>query len=154
MSSREIFNTTKVESSVIAQTLTTTTNGASVDMSDANAVTFVTSMGASGDTLSGSVFWTLTVEESDDNSLWTTVTDAESLLIAIDGTKQSGTSIIVDAPAEDEKIFEIAYKTPGDKRYARQVITATGTHSNGTPMAVAAIKGLLKVSPQSGKADA
>lgn len=154
MSNREIFNTTKVENSILAQTITATTNGSSVDMNDAEAVTFVTNMGASGDTLSGTVFWTLTIEESADNAAWTTVTDSESLLIAIDGTKQTGTSIVVDAPAEDEKVFEMAYKVPGDKRYVRQVVTATGTHTNGTPLSVTAIKGFLKVSPESGKAEA
>ena len=155
MSNREIFNTTKVENCVLAQTLTTTTNGSSVDMSDANAVTFIVNMGDSADTLSGSVLWTITLEESSDDSIFTTVTDAESLLIAIDGTKQAlATSIVVDAPAEDSKVFEIAYKVPSSSQYLRPVITATGTHTNGTPMSVIAVKGVLKVSPESGKADA
>lgn len=155
MPNREIFNSTKVESCIRAQVRTATINGTSIDLADCSAVNVVVDMGASGDTLSGSVYWTITAQESADNSSWATITDAESLLIAINGTKQaSATSIVVDDPAEDEKTFEISYKVPGSKRYFRIVLTATGTHTNGTPVSASAVKGLLKVSPEAGKANA
>jgi hypothetical protein len=155
MANREIFNSIKIESVVRAQVLTATPTATVINMSDASSVNFVIDMGNSGDTLSGSVYWTISLEDSPDNSVFTAVTDAESLLIAIDGTKQANaTSIVVDAPTEDTKIFEISYKNPGNKQYLKLLITATGTHSVGTPMSASAIKGYLKVEPEAGKANA
>jgi hypothetical protein len=155
MSSREIFNSIKIENVVIAQVLTASATPTVIDMSDASSVDFLVNMGNSGDTLSGSVYWTIKLQESSDNSTFTDVTDSESLLIAIDGEKQDGaTSIVVDAPTEDQKNFEISYKVPGNKQYLKLLIDPTGTHSNGTPVSAVAIKGTLKVSPEAGKANA
>ena len=155
MSSREIFNSTKIENVVIAQVLTADPTATVIDMADASSVNFLINMGASGDTLSGSVLFTISLQDCADNSTFAAVTDAESLLIAIDGTLQaSATSIVVDAPGEDSKNFEISYKVPGNKRYLKLIIAKTGTHTNGTPMSASAIKGYLKVSPESGKANA
>lgn len=155
MSSREIFNSIKIENVVIAQVLTASATPTVIDMSDASSVDFLVNMGNSGDTLSGSVYWTIKLQDSSDNSAFADVTDSESLLIAINGVKQDGaTSIVVDAPTEDQKNFEISYKVPGNKRYLKLLINATGTHTNGTPMAAVAIKGTLKVSPEAGKANA
>lgn len=155
MSSREIFNSIKIENVVIAQVLTASATPTVIDMSDASSVDFLVNMGNSGDTLSGSVYWTIKLQDSSDNSAFADVTDSESLLIAINGVKQDGaTSIVVDAPTEDQKNFEISYKVPGNKQYLKLLIDATGTHSNGTPVSAVAIKGTLKVSPEAGKANA
>lgn len=155
MSSREIFNSIKIENVVIAQVLTASATPTVIDMSDASSVDFLVNMGNSADTLSGSVFWTIKLQDSSDNSAFADVTDSESLLIAINGVKQDGaTSIVVDAPTEDQKNFEISYKVPGNKQYLKLLIDATGTHSNGTPVSAVAIKGTLKVSPEAGKANA
>ena len=155
MANREIFNSIKIENVVEAQVLTADPTATVVDMSDASSVDFLINMGASGDTLSGSVYWTISLQDSPDNSTFTAVTDAGSLLIAIDGTIQTdATSIVVNDPAEDSKNFEISYKVPGSKRYLKLIIAKTGTHTNGTPMSASAIKGYLKVSPEAGKANA
>ena len=109
MSSREIFNSIKIENVVIAQVLTASATPTVIDMSDASSVDFLVNMGNSADTLSGSVFWTIKLQDSSDNSTFADVTDSESLLIAINGVKQDGaTSIVVDAPTEDQKNFEIS----------------------------------------------
>lgn len=155
MPNREIFNTTKTESSIRAAVLTSTTNGSTVDLKDAEAVNVILDVGQSGDTLSGSVYWTITAQESSDNSSWSTITDSDKLLIAVAGTIQSAaTSVVIDDAAEDSTTVEVSYKAPGGERYFRIVVTATGTHSNGTPMSASAVKGYLKVSPESGKANA
>lgn len=154
MSSREIFNTTKLENCIKSQVITTSTNGTSVNMADADSVTFAFNIGASGDTLSGSLYLTLKLQDSADNSTFADVTDSDSLLIAIAGTKQSGSTVVIDSSSEDEKVIEIAYKIPANKQYIRPVIALTGSHSNGTPASVTAIKGNLKLSPESGKANA
>jgi hypothetical protein len=93
MSSREIFNSIKIENVVIAQVLTASATPTVIDMSDASSVNFLVNMGNSGDTLSGSVYWTIKLQESLDNSAFTDVTDSESLLIAIDGEKARWSNI-------------------------------------------------------------
>lgn len=89
-------------------------------------------VGNSGDTLSGSVFLELEVEESDDNSTWSDVPDG-SLTTEVAGTND-GCFALIDAPAEDSQIFQTEYL--GSKRYIRGVLNVTGTHTNGTPIAM------------------
>lgn len=92
-------------------------------------------LGASGDTLSGSVKIDLILEESDDDSVWSKVAadDIEVPDAAQKGTDGSGIFQTVDDPAEDEAIYKVGYK--GHKRYARVVLDFTGTHTNGIPVA-------------------
>lgn len=99
--------------------------GVGVDCRGYHKVLMVAQQGISADTLSGSVYWTLTFEESDDNSSFTTIATADLL----GGT---GTHTI-DAAAEDPTLVVREYV--GGKRYVRILWTATGTHTNGTPIA-------------------
>lgn len=155
MSSRELFNSIKIESVVATRVLTTSATPTVIDMSDASSVNFLVNMGTAADTLSGTVYWTIKLQESLDNITFTDVIDSESLLIAINGVKQKGAiSIVVDTIAKSAKIFEICYKVPGVKRYLKLLVNATGTHTNGTPVGVVAMKGNLKISPEAGKANA
>ena len=89
-------------------------------------------VGNSGDTLSGSVKIELEVEHSDDNSTWSDCADAD-LTTSVTGTN-TGTFAVIDAPAEDSAIFQTEYLN--SKRYVRVVLNVTGTHTNGTPIAV------------------
>jgi hypothetical protein len=89
-------------------------------------------VGNSADTLSGSVYFLLEMEHSDDNSTWTDCADAD-IRDAVTGTN-TGTFAKIDAPAEDSAVFSVQYV--GSKRYCRAVINAVGTHTNGTPIGV------------------
>lgn len=93
--------------------------------------------GASGDTLSGSVYFTGKLQESDDNSSFTDVSD--------DDVHQDANLITIDDGAEDESINTLSYK--GIKPYVRMAVTFTGTHSNGTPLSVVSIQGNAGILP-------
>lgn len=107
---------------------TTEGTGTGVDLKGYESATVVFNFGISGDTLSGSVYVTPTVEESDDNSTWSTATDLVD----------SGLSVIDDA-AEDPALQQVGYV--GTKRYIRALITFTGSHTNGMPISACVVRG-------------
>lgn len=107
-------------------------NFASVDLLHHDGCRVCVHLGNSGDTLSGSVYLELEVEHSDDDSTWVDVPDVE-LTSTVTGTN-TGTFLLANAPTEDSGIFTTAYL--GTKRYIRCVLNVTGTHTNGTPIAV------------------
>tara|TARA_R110000796_G_scaffold27008_4_gene74637 strand:+ start:3239 stop:3682 length:444 start_codon:yes stop_codon:yes gene_type:complete len=124
-------------------TVTADANSASVDLDGYESLCLLVNVGESGDTLSGSVYIELEVEESVDDSTWTDVADAD-LTNYLAGTND-GTFALVDAAAEDDARFIVGYK--GTKQYVRVVINVTGTHTNGTPIAVTGVLGTPRVSP-------
>lgn len=111
-------------------------NGTSIDLQQYRNGGFLFVVGASGDTLSGSVYIELEVEESSDNSTWTDVADAD-LNATVTGTN-TGTVAKIDDAAEDSTTVYAEYK--GTKRYIRPVINVTGTHTNGTPIGVVGLR--------------
>lgn len=104
------------------------TNGSSADLQNFDGALLVAEVGTEGDTLSASVKIEFEVEESDDNSAWTDVADAD-LVNAVTGTNP-GTFAVVDANAEAPATYVGAYV--GKKRYIRIVENRTGTHTVGT----------------------
>jgi hypothetical protein len=118
-------------------------NGTGVDLRGYTRALILCEMGNSGDTLSGSLYTDIEVEESDDNSTFTDVADAD-LQTSVTGTN-TGTFAHVDAPAEDSTVFMTTYN--GTKRYIRVVVNVTGTHSNGTPIAACIIPFGHRVKP-------
>ncbi len=109
---------------------------------DASGLGFILNVGESGDTLSGSVLWTITVQESSDNSSFSAAAAADVDLY-LDGVEQSANSIVIDAAADDDVIIHALYK--GHEEYVALNIAATGTHTNGTPFSVTGMR-RMKVS--------
>lgn len=140
---REIYSDLKVTKVLDPDTITTDTNCTGVDTLGFDSLLFLVNVGESGDTLSGSVKIELEVEESDDDSTYTDVADAD-LTNYVAGTND-GCFAVIDAAAEDDTRHIVGYK--GSKRYARVVINVTGTHTNGTPMAASAIQGHASRTP-------
>lgn len=126
-------------------TITADANSASVDTREHDSAVLVAQVGESGDTLSGSVKLEVEVEESDDNSAWTDVADAD-LDAPVTGTN-TGTIAVIDAAAEDDVVVPVGYR--GSKRYVRVVFNLTGTHTNGTPVSAMAVLGHAHRSPTS-----
>jgi len=112
------------------------TDGASVDIKDYAGVTFIANVGESGDSLSGSVYIELEVEDSADNSTFADCADA-LITNAVTGNN-TGTFAKIDAAAEDDAAYMTTYKGP--KQYVRPVISTVGTHSNGTPISITAVR--------------
>ena len=107
-----------------------------IDMAGFRDVTVLAAIGESGDTLSGSVYIELEMQESDDDSTYTACADAD-ITNAVTGTN-TGTFALIDAAAEDDAVFASQYL--GDKRYVKVNINVTGTHTNGTPCGVLAVQ--------------
>ena len=93
-------------------------------------------MGIEGDTLSGTDALHFQLEDSPDDSAWTDCPDA-LLSNSVTGDVV-GTWAVADADAEIPAIFYTEYK--GSKRYVRAVLLTKGTHTNGTPVSIVAIK--------------
>lgn len=118
-------------------------NGASVDMLGYNSVMFLALVGETGDTLDGSNYIELELEESDDDSTFTDCADAD-VRDTVTGTN-TGTFALINAAAEDDTLYYAQYT--GSKRYVRPVINVTGTHTNGTPIGIVALQGGADVLP-------
>lgn len=137
MALREIYSDLSVTQLYDPATTTADQNSTSIDMQGYDSLLLVANVGASGDTLSGSVKIEFEVEESSDDSTFTDVADAD-LTNSVTGTN-TGTFALVDDPAEDDAVYITGYK--GTERYVRVVINVTGTHTNGTPISITAIRG-------------
>ncbi len=133
---RDFENNLKHDLVVETAVITADTDGASVDMQEYRYLAFYATVGESGDTLSGSVYIELELEESNDDSSFTDCADAD-VTNTVSGNN-TGTFAKIDAAAEDQAIYMCEYK--GSKRYVRPVVNVTGTHSNGTPIGIMAVR--------------
>jgi hypothetical protein len=113
--------------------------GTAVDLRGYGGATVVFAIGASGDTLSGSVKLAPKVQHSDAaGSGFVDVPAAE-----LDG----GQPTEIDAAAEDEIVVAVGYL--GTKRYLRAFVDMTGTHTAGTPLTAVIIRSLPTYLPAS-----
>jgi hypothetical protein len=138
----DLHNNILVESVLKTQTVSGAAGEVAVtkiDRQGFESLEFIAALGESGDTLSGALKLEFILKEGDlsDGSDLTPVTDTTLVLGAIPDT--NGIVITVDADGEDGKIYSVGYV--GNKRYAALVPKKTGTHTNGTPITVLAVKG-------------
>lgn len=110
--------------------------GVGVDLKGFESAAAVFVIGESGDTLSGTVYMTPKVQESD--SLASGYTDVAAADL-------DGILTVIDDAAEDDVIQVVGYR--GSKRYIRAFVDFTGTHTNGTPIAAVVLRGHPKVAP-------
>lgn len=104
--------------------------GVAVDLAGYETAMMVFEVGASGDTLSGSVYLDLILQESADGSTgWAAPAAADV----------ENNSVRIDDPAEDSVVVKVGYK--GEKRYIRAFVDTTGTHTNGTPIGACVVLG-------------
>ncbi len=143
MTTRENFANQGCVKALIAATKTADENGPGIDLRGFDSAVITANIGASGDTLSSSVKIELEVEESDDNTTYTDVANAD-LLKYVTGTNV-GTFAVVDDAAEDDAVYITAYR--GSKRYVRVGVNLTGEHTNGTPISAVAVLGHSHVTP-------
>jgi len=135
---------TQVTNAVV---VTADANSASVDMLGYNSLAFVVNVGIEGDTLSGSVKFDLEIEESADDSTFadSAAADVWSKSITAAGAAASTPWATLDAIAEAPAQHVCHYL--GTARYVRCVINATGTHTNGTPIGITALRGKADTLP-------
>ena len=131
---QDLSNNINPAVSIINAVKTAAANGTGVDLQGYERATVLVDVGAEGDTLSSSVHFEISLEESDDDSTYTDVAQAD----IVDGTIDSGGIFLkLDGTAGGNPdttggIFRVEYV--GNKRYIRGVLAKTGTHSNGTPI--------------------
>lgn len=133
MAQNDLANNVTSTQLIVPGNLTATNNTDALDTQFMNGSMLVLNMGNSSDTLSGSVYWTLILQDSPDDSAWTAVTSNTSVTYGTVNTS-TGVYATIDDPAEDSTLFKIGYVGP--QRYVRVAITATGSMSSGTIMAV------------------
>jgi hypothetical protein len=137
----DLSNEISTAISLKAAVTTANTTGTGVDLSGYNSAVMIVDVGAEGDTLSGSVYFEIAIQQSDDDSTYTACTQAD----IVDGTiAASGIFYKIDGttggdPDTTGAIYRVGYV--GGKRYIRAVLTKTGTHSNGTPIGAMVVRG-------------
>jgi len=120
--------------------ITTDTNCASVDTQNYESVAFYAMVGASGDTLGVGLLIELKLEVSSDDSTFAAPNAGE-----ITHEVSKGIFAVIDGAADDDTLYMTEYR--GSKRYVRPVIDMTGTHTNGTPIAILAMRSGKNVNP-------
>lgn len=133
----DIYSNVLVSQHSLPATITAARTSSTIDMQGFNALNVVFAVGLSGDTLSGSVYWTLKLTHSDNDSSYSDVTAAE--------LQNGAATVVINSASLDETSYVFGYL--GNKRYVRAVATPTGTHTNGTPMAVLALRGAPAYAP-------
>ena len=114
-----------------------TRTSTTIDLQGFNSACVIFAIGQSADTLSGSVFWTLKLQHSDDDSSYSDVTAAE--------LHNSAATVVVNSTALDKMAHSFGYQ--GSKRYLKGVATPTGTHTNGTPIGMIAVRSTAAYAP-------
>ena len=137
-----------VSNSIINAVKTAGANGTGVDLKGFEEATAIVDVGAEGDTLSGSVYFEISLEHSDDDSTYTDCVQADiingtiasgGIWLKLDGTTGGN-------PDTTGGNWQIGYV--GGKRYVRLVLAKNGTHSNGTPIAGVIVKSRPRVAPK------
>ena len=133
----EMINKTQTTKHLAPAVYSTTQQPTAFDTTGCGKVGFLASVGTAGITLSGTNKITLALEESDDNSTFTTVAAADAL--------GDGPTVTLDDNTKAGKNYRLDYK--GKKQYVRVTATFAGTHGTGTPLCVNALAGEVKVMP-------
>jgi hypothetical protein len=132
---KDLANRIAVITSLLPLNRTATANGTGVDLQGFESAVAQIHIGASSDTLSGSVYISAKLQESDDNSTFTDVASSD----VTEGSISSGVFYTANSAGTASTVQHIGYI--GSKRYIRVSDTRTGTHTNGTPTAAVIIKG-------------
>lgn len=138
-----LYAGTSFSQMLIPAVYNTDQNSSSIDLADCDDAVILFDVGNSADTLNGSNTIELEIEESDDDSTFTDVADAD-LTNYVAGTND-GTVALINAAAEDSTVIAVGYR--GSKRYIRGVVNFTGTHSTGTPIGIVGMRGKLRGQP-------
>ena len=116
---------------------TTTKTSTTIDLQGYSGASVVFAVGQSGDTLSTSLYWTLTLQHSDDGVSFSAPAAAD--------LNSPNLSVVLNATNLDKTAYTFGYQ--GAKRYLQAVATPTGTIASGVPIGVIALRGKAAYSP-------
>ncbi len=141
MASRDLTNNVKGVTGLAPAVRTSSALSAKADTQGFESVIARFSSGTFGDTVSGSLYTEAELQESDDDSTYTAVADADLLFPVWQGKAArvgtaTGTffSSKTTGAADTAGLYEVGYR--GSKRYLKVNVRLTGTHTNGTPASV------------------
>lgn len=139
----DLVSRLQVPLGLILATRTATAVTPTADTKSWKSVTFGFYVGIGGITFTPTNRMDVVIQESDDDSTWTSVV-AEDLILPYGltyGTAASGIvqSFIAIKSAADTAYTLVGYR--GKKRYARQQFLFGGTHATGTPVAALVVLG-------------
>ena len=144
---QDLSNNIEIGNSIINAVKTAGANGTGIDLQGFEEATAVVSVGAEGDTLSGSIYFEVSLEHSDDDTTYTDCVQADvvngtiaagGIWLKLDGTAGGN-------PDTTGGQWQLGYV--GGKRYVRLVLAKTGTHSNGTPISGMIVKSRPRNAP-------
>lgn len=137
---KDLVNNVKITTGLVPATRTADTLSSACDRQGYQSVAILFHIGAIGDTASGSVYAEAELQESDDNSTYTPVANAD-LLFKAGRSAASGSAVgtffqskTTGAADTGSATYIVGYR--GTKRYLKVNYNVTGTHTNGTPVAV------------------
>lgn len=134
---RDLYHNVLVSQHLSPVVSTATKTSTAIDLQGYNAASVVFAIGQSGDTLSGSLYWTLKLQHSDDDSTYTDTVAAD--------LNNSSATVVVNSSSLDRIAYNFGYQ--GAKRYLKAVATPTGTHTNGTPIGIVALRSVASYTP-------
>lgn len=121
---------------MVNATPSTDQNGTSIDLKGFNAAKFVTTVGDGGVSYDNTNKIEFYLQESNDNSTWNDVA-ADQIQNGLTGTVHTSTYGLIDAPADENKIYTAHYI--GYKRYVRPSVDFLGTHGSGIQLSTIVI---------------
>lgn len=124
---QDLYNSLSAIDTLRAQAFTATANGTGIDLKGYESALVVADIGTFGGT---SPTATLRVEESDDDSTYTAVADADLV---------GGANSLAITTANDVALWTRGYI--GDKRYIRAAISAIGGTSPSLPLSAVVLRG-------------
>lgn len=140
--SRLYYNGSYVQS-VAPAVLAVDTNGTGVDLQGYEDAAFEFQIGANGITYSGTNKIEFECQESDDNSSFSAIANAD--LTYTETGSNVGTAKVIDANGKANNVYVTGYK--GSKRYIRGVMNFSGTHGTGTAIGCTIIRGRAQRGP-------
>lgn len=151
MPSKDLHSNIELRQVLAAQTVSTTQTTSSHDGQGFDSVEFVASVGTiSNIANSPTPSWAFKLQDSDDDSTFSDVTNSDYVLTGSAASPVSapdsstGVFLTVDAASEDAASYRVGYAGP--RRYSRVVATAANSPGN-TPMSIVAVLGHPALAP-------
>jgi hypothetical protein len=142
-----LYANTQITSLLVPAVRNTDVASTHLDLQNCDDAVLVVHLGDSADSLSGSNYIEVEIQESDTTTDgdFTAVANADLTNYSSEATTNVGTIAKIDAAAEDQVAVFCGYK--GSKRYIRAKLNFTGTHSTGTPCSVVGLRGRNRQAP-------
>ncbi len=134
---RDLYDNVSVTQVTTPAVATATVTSSAIDLQGFNSAIVLFNMGASGDTLSSSVYWTLSLTEC--------ATSGGTYTAVATSDMSAGVSSVTVALGQDSASYKLGYI--GSQRYVKAVATKTGTMTNGTIIGITSLRGSAAYKP-------